>query len=111
MIFLSENDFKKLIFFVVYGNVYSYRFKYLDIKIKDIVLQKILNFILIVMCQLILDVFVIFEWIVYNFVVGIFFKLFINISSGVSCKKIKINMVFVNNVILCIIDVFCLYKI
>lgn len=38
MIFLSENDFKKLIFFVVYGNVYSYRFKYLDIKIKDIVL-------------------------------------------------------------------------
>lgn len=104
MIFFSENDFKKLIFFVVYGNVYSYRFKYLDIKIKDIVLQNILNFILIVMCQLILDVFVIFEWIVNNFVVGIFFKLFINISSGVSCKK-KINMVFVN------IDVICLYKI
>lgn len=50
MIFSSENDFKKPTFFVVYGNVQSYRLKYLDIKIKDTVLQNTLNLIPTAMC-------------------------------------------------------------
>lgn len=87
MIFSSENDFKKPTFFVVYGNVHSYRLKYLDIKIKDTVLQNTLNLIPTAMCKLIPDVFVTFEWTVNNFVAGTLPKSPTNTSSGASCKK------------------------